>query len=307
MTPLDEHWRTAALARQLEAAWRDVRGDAVAPPLDVRAIAEVDSTNTRLLDEARAATWPQLRLLVAQSQTAGRGRMGRAWHASPGASLAFSIAVPVLPSPCLSLAIGAAAADAIEPLGAGTPGAAATLPRLMLKWPNDLWLRDATAPLGGRKLAGILLETATTGTGRSGDRVLVAGLGFNVRPFAVGDAPPDPPPAYGRASVAEIDDRLDAVELLHRVAPAVLRALLAPRHATHDSTWHAAWSRRDILAGRRVEALIGGAPTPGVACGVRGDGALLLRADADGQILAVASGEVSIRPLPQTTPPHPVR
>jgi biotin-(acetyl-CoA carboxylase) ligase len=101
------------------------------------------------------------------------------------------------------------------------------------------------------------------------------------------------------ASVAEIDGRLDAVALLHRVAPAVLRALLAP---VNDATWRSAWARRDLLAGRRVDATGADAPIRGVACGIRDDGALLLRADADGQILVVASGEVSIRPLPRTTP-----
>jgi BirA family biotin operon repressor/biotin-[acetyl-CoA-carboxylase] ligase len=316
-TSLDERWRKRDLSQALESIWRAHRacGAEALPPIDVQAVAEVDSTNTRLLEAARDDATPHLRLLVAQAQTAGRGRLGRAWHASPGASLAFSLAVPMAPDPWSSLIVGAAVADAVEP----QRRTLRVQPRVMLKWPNDVWLRDASSPFGGRKLGGILLETATTPAAR----VLVVGIGLNLRAMALPDAPGygvatldeietaddlgiGPPPGRSEGGPAPSGGReriergggktVDGPGVLLRVAPAVLAALLRPRT---DTAWRESWVRRDLLAGKRIEAGTANERITGIARGIDDDGALRLQRDDGGQIVAISSGEVSVRPLPE--------
>ena len=78
------HWGAEALWQRLEP-WL--------PGLSVEVVAQADSTNTRLLDRARRTGDTQPCLWVAEHQTAGRGRLGRDWHASAGASLTFSLAL----------------------------------------------------------------------------------------------------------------------------------------------------------------------------------------------------------------------
>ena len=114
---------------------------------EVRRLAEIDSTNRYLLDEARAGAAAGL-VVVADHQTAGRGRLGRTWVAPPGASLLMSLllrpTVPVDRRHVLVMAAGLAMAEAVETETGVIAG---------LKWPNDLLV-------GERKLAGILAEAA---------------------------------------------------------------------------------------------------------------------------------------------------
>lgn len=260
-------WPCEALAAALRPAL---------PGLQVQALARVDSTNTRLIERLRADPGTPV-LLVAEAQTAGRGRSGRSWQSAPGASLTFSLGLPYAPADWsgLSLAIGATLADAIE------PPAAHPAPRLQLKWPNDLWLADG--PGRWRKLGGILVETVASGGGRA----CVVGIGLNVRPLA--DAVNL---SSGYACVQELETALDAPGLLQRVAPPLVHALhrferdgLAP--------FAAAYARRDLLQGRRVTTTLDGVPE-GQAEGVDAQGALRLR--HGGGVARVTSGEVSVRP-----------
>lgn len=268
-------WATASLQRALQP---------LLPGLQVQAVASVDSTSTRLVDRLRGGEAAP-RLLVAEMQTAGRGRNGRRWTSSPGASLTFSLGLPFAPADWsgLSLAVGVALADAIEPQPA----------RLMLKWPNDLWLADDAGPGPGRwrKLGGILIETVVAGESRA----CVLGIGLNVLPRDdVQDL------ASGYACVQELDDTLDAPALLARVAPALVLALkrfeiegLAP--------FADAFARRDLLRGQSVSTTLASVPF-GVAEGVDAQGALRVR--HAGGVTPVSSGEVSVRPgLPSASPP----
>ena len=109
-----------------EAIWEAVVP--LLPGFTVEVLPEIDSTNSELMRRARAGQLDPV-LLVAQSQTAGRGRLGRGWVSSPGDSLTFSLGLPLAPADWsgLSLAVGVAVAEALGP-GIG------------LKWPNDLWL-----------------------------------------------------------------------------------------------------------------------------------------------------------------------
>ncbi len=251
------------------------------PGLTLQVLASVDSTNARLLDELqRAATAdpgaPQPRLLVAERQTAGRGRHGRSWASAPGASLTFSLALPLAARSWsgLSLAVGAALADALEP-----PAPDGAL-RIGLKWPNDLWLLDA--PGRGRKLGGVLIETVTAG----GGRVAVIGVGLNLRPL--------PAPQRFDTGYASLDECLPAIDApgaLWRVALPLVDAL---RRFERDgfAPFIAAWRRRDLLFGQPVRTTDPAAAL-GVADGIDADGALYVR--VGGVRHAIVGGEVSVR------------
>jgi BirA family biotin operon repressor/biotin-[acetyl-CoA-carboxylase] ligase len=296
-----------------QALWQ--RLHPLLPGLTVEVVAQADSTNTRLLERARvasgqidgavtrpgeldalagggdAAAVPTPRgrrqadiqpcLLVAESQTRGRGRLGRDWVSSPGASLTFSLALVLAPSDWLglSLAVGLALAEALDPRPPSAAALAAGGPqRIGLKWPNDLWIVDA--PGRGRKLGGILIETLNVGT----SRMCVVGVGLNVLPQPV------PELAQGYACVQEFDPRAHAPALLARIAEALARALLdfqARGFAPHA----AAYARRDVLLGRAVTTSRADIPD-GTAEGVDARGALRLRR---GGLHHLVSGEVSVR------------
>lgn len=128
----------------------------------------------------------------------------------------------------------------------------------------------------GRKLAGILVETAPLGAGR----VAVIGVGINVGSHAVEDA------ASGIASLDEIDGTATAAATLARIVPA-LEAALARFDAAGFAAFAERFAARDVLRGRNVVAANG--EVAGVAAGIAADGALLV--DSGGRIVAVTSGE----------------
>jgi BirA family biotin operon repressor/biotin-[acetyl-CoA-carboxylase] ligase len=132
---------------------------------DVRWFERVDSTNRYLLQCASEGS-PEGVVAVADEQTAGRGRLGRAWIAPAGSALLVSVllrpALPVGQTHLVTLAAGLAALDAIDAL---------TSVRAGLKWPNDVVVDD-------RKVAGILAEADGAGA-------VVVGMGCNVQPAAL--------------------------------------------------------------------------------------------------------------------------
>jgi len=284
-----------------QALWAEL--EPLLPGLSVEVLARAASTNSELLERARiAAPAPpanpghsrdaagrvgrrhadtQPCLLVAERQTAGRGRVGRAWRASPGASLTFSLALPLAPRDWsgLSLVVGVALAEALQ---ARSPGAL----RLCVKWPNDLWLiAPESGAAGGRKLGGVLIETLAAGS----QRLAVIGVGFNVTPL------PGPLPAdlQGRIGcLREVEPRANAPDTLARVALPLVQAL-----KTFEREGFGAFAERyaalDILRGERVATTDPRTPN-GVARGVDGQGGLRVET-ADGQHV-ISSGEVSVRP-----------
>ncbi len=140
-----------------ETVWEQVYP--LLPDFTVEVLPEIDSSNSELMRRTRAGQHEPT-LLVAERQTAGRGRMGRVWQSQPGDSLTFSLSLPLSPQDWsgLSLAVGLSLAESLHP-------------DVGLKWPNDLWFQD-------RKLGGILVEAASMG-GRS---QVVVGVGLNIRP-----------------------------------------------------------------------------------------------------------------------------
>lgn len=232
--------------------------------------AECDSSNSELLRRAR--NLPDRFALVADSQTAGRGRLGRTWHSPPGANLYLSLFAR-MPQPAarlggLSLAIGIGVAESLRDLGACEVG---------LKWPNDLLARD-------RKLGGILIELASA---REAVSEVVIGLGLNLRlptGLEVGQ------PAIDLAALGLDIDR-DA--LLARLLPRLGDLLDA--FTTHGfSAFVARWDALDALRGRSV-SLSAGARRTGRVLGIAADGSLRLL-DAEGEF-SVAAGEPSLRPV----------
>lgn len=248
---------------QGESIWEAVAP--VLPGFTVEVLPEIDSTSTELMRRARAGQTEPV-LLVAERQTAGRGRMGRPWVSDVGVSLMFSLGLPLAPADWsgLSLAVGVALAESLHP-------------DVRIKWPNDLWLHD-------RKLVGILIETAGTGT-VAAPRFVVVGVGINItaRPAQGLSTPP--------AWLQELLPDVDAPQALAQVALPLVRALQG-FEANGFSAFRDRFQARDALAGRVVVLSDG---TQGMAQGVGPDGALLVHT-ASG-MKQVTSSEVSVRPV----------
>lgn len=275
---------TAPIRWPAEAVW-----EAVAPLLPgftVEVLPSIDSTNTELMRRARAGqTEPTL--LVAEQQTAGRGRLGRVWQSDVGASLMLSLGLPMAPRDWsgLSLAVGVSVAESLQPtlppLEPGQP------PRIGLKWPNDLWLS------GDRKLGGILVETASfvapqaaqpATTHGTAARYVVVGIGINVLPRSPEGLSMPP------GSLQDVEPGLDAPTVLLRIA-APLVAMLQSFEGYGFAPMQARFAARDVLQGRAVTLSDGQA---GTAHGVAEDGALLVHTAQGMQ--AITSAEISVRP-----------
>ena len=286
------HWGAEALWQALVP---------LLPGLSIEVVQSLDSTNTELTERLRSAArvqkvpgdrrggrvndlFPQM--LVAINQTAGRGRLGRRWHSTPGSSLTFSLALPLGRGDWsgLSLAVGLAVVEALDPDGR----------RLGLKWPNDIILRDPesggepaqvkhppeSARLG-RKLGGILIESVAVGD----QRTAVIGIGINVIPQPVAEAD------YGAAALTEIWPEATPQDALARLGEPLVRTLVAFERDGF-APLQDAYARRDVLRGHRVRTTDAAMPE-GVASGVDADGALQVA--GNGQTRRVVSGEVSVR------------
>ena len=261
----------------LEAIW-----EAVVPGLPgftAEVVPSIDSSNTELMRRFRGSPYgsegspnaePRSEpvLLVAEQQTAGRGRLGRDWHStdadSPNMSLTFSLALPLAPADWsgLSLAVGVSVAQSLHP-------------SLQLKWPNDVWL-------DGRKLGGILIETAGFGE----HRVAVVGIGLNI-------AAPAPEVAAGLAVapawLQEVLPGVDAGAALLRIAAPLVQAMKAFELAGF-APFQPQFAQRDLLLDRAVTLSNG---TVGMARGVDGHGGLRVQTPEGWQ--TVTSAEVSVR------------
>ena len=255
---------------------------AIDPGFRVEIAASVDSTNSELMRRARAGNL-QPTLLVAQTQTAGRGRLGRQWHSAgaqqAGQSLTFSLGrvLPMRDWSGLSLAVGVCIAQCLEPRADAAKAAL-----IGLKWPNDLWWQE-------RKLAGVLIETTACGP----DIYLVVGVGVNV---AVPKVPGMGQPVAG---LEEFAPGVNAAQAMLRLAAPLARTL-DEFAAEGFAPFKAGFDARDVLRGRQVMGLSkleeGAAPDwLGQACGVDAGGALLVHT-ANG-MQRVTSSDVKIRPV----------
>lgn len=226
------------------------------------------------MDLARAAGWEGAAsglVLLADEQTAGRGRFGRRWVAPAGANLTCTLLLRPETArlqrlsmvAALALADGVAQATGVQPL---------------FKWPNDL-------QVDGRKLAGILIEAEF-----AGEQPLFAlvGMGLNVNQDT--SALPE---------VREIAVSLRDL-LGHEVnREELLAALLASFRRWYDEpnavTVRDAWAARLVTLGQEIAVTFAGAVERGRAEAVDESGALLLRR-LDGSLVTLPAGEVSLRP-----------
>jgi len=245
---------------------------------DIDVLDSCDSTNAVLLARAEAGA-PSGSVVITREQTAGRGRRGRQWIASPGDSLAFSLLWRFAPGTApagLSLAVGLAVAKAMARVPGGTQGAGAD--DTALKWPNDI-LRD------GRKLGGILIELVP-GT----PHAAVIGIGLNLH------LPAAMPAELRELSAALCAPGATADEnTLYAVLLGELLAVLEAFAAAGFAPLRAGWMARNAHADARVSLSSDfGAARSGICRGVDTDGALLF--ETEGRIERVLSGEVSLRP-----------
>ncbi|NWG30886.1 MAG: biotin--[acetyl-CoA-carboxylase] ligase [Rhodocyclaceae bacterium] len=237
---------------------------------DAELLPECASTNALLLARAENGA-PSGSVLIAETQTAGRGRRGRTWHSAPGDSLTFSLLWRFAPGTLplgLSLAAGVAVSEALVKVGAD-----GTAP-VELKWPNDVLK-------GGRKLAGILVELVP-----GAPHAAVIGIGLNLRlPAAL----PDEVRAHSAALDAAIDPNVLLAALLVE-----LRATLEIFGTQGFRALREAWLARHAFQDAPVRLLSDFAPPrEGICRGVDETGALLL--ETAGDIERILSGEVSLR------------
>jgi len=247
----------------------------VAPLLTVPFAARLEggrvtgSTN----DDARTLALegaPEGTVVLAERQTAGRGRLGREWASPPGGVYASIVLRPKVETPeaiVLPLVVGLGVARGLDSLGA----------RTLLKWPNDLLAED------GRKVAGVLLEGLSEGWLISW---IIAGIGVNVRSTTGPE---------GSTSVDELSGRTASLAV---VAAAVLDGVAQSYRSwqTHGfSPLREEYESRSYLAGRpvRVSDAAGRIMAEGTACGIDAQGRLLVET-ATGTV-PIAAGDVTLR------------
>ena len=240
-------------------------------PVSLIALAECDSTNTQLMRLAEEGALSGT-VLVADHQSAGRGRRNRQWMSTPQGSLTFSLLWRFVSSSdaptALSLAVGLGLQRAMAALGVAAA----------VKWPNDLLCRD-------RKLAGVLIETQT------GDvKSAVIGIGINI------SLPATLPGDIARAAIS-LDEVLPTAPTRERLLGKILAHLLVVLEqygregfAVLREEWQArhAFENRDIRVGDGNDDLCG------ICLGVSATGELLVR--VGDRVHRVVSGDVSLRP-----------
>ena len=252
----------AELAPHLRGGWRNVHW-----------LARVDSTQRVARDLARSGA-AEGTAVVAEEQTAGRGRLGRTWHSPPGDNLYCSIVLrpPRAPAevPQIALVAGLAVADAVQETAGRCPA---------IKWPNDVLL-------DGKKVCGILTEMES-----EMDRVhhVIAGIGVNLNT---------------RRFPRELREKASSLLLLTgrpvERAPftARLLAALEARYGRYLSVGFASvrteWESYSCLTGTEVRVQGPGGEVAGRVIGLDDDGALRLRG-ADGRVTRIVAGEVTLR------------
>lgn len=289
---LQLNWPIQELQQNLASVWG---------PISVECLPSVDSTNSELQrryrdfqvqlasmrqtegeQAAQFITTPAT-LLIAETQTAGRGRHGKVWQSHVASSLTFSIGIPVRISNWsgLSLVVGLAIAQALHP-------------SIGLKWPNDLWMRATNGGLPGPKLGGILIEAvsqasthASVGQTNSNLSYLIVGVGLNIAKQNYEQLD------QALACVQDVIPQATNTELIGPVAISILKALI--KFQENDQgflSFHTEFIERDVLAGHAIVLSDG---REAWALGVDNKGQLLVKSGDHTE--AIISGEVSVRPI----------
>ena len=247
-----QRWPAEDIWQSVVAQW---------PGFSIEILPEIDSSNSELMRRARQGCQDPI-LLIAEHQSAGRGRQGRHWVGEPGHALTFSIGLLYQPTNWsgLSLAVGLSLA---ESLGED----------IQLKWPNDLWCQQ-------RKLGGILIEAASQGD----QSYAVIGVGLNIQLPASQDLRTPP------AALSEFWQGVSAPLALESVVKPLLDALRS-FEASGFKPLQERFNARDALCGLDITTSDG---MFGLCAGVDDQGALQIETP-EGRV-KVSSAEVSVRP-----------
>jgi BirA family biotin operon repressor/biotin-[acetyl-CoA-carboxylase] ligase len=249
------------------------RVQALLDTADIGRTFRYESVTGSTMDLARAAGRagaPHGYTVLADEQTAGRGRFGRRWLAPPGSNLTFTILVrpSIRGLERLSMVAALAVADGVEQQTAIRP---------VFKWPNDV-------QVDGRKLAGILIETELSGDAPA---LALVGIGLNVN----------------QESRNEPEIAAIAVSLRDLLGREVPREPLLAAVLTSFERWYeraagpdvsAAWSSRLVTLGQEIAVSFAGQVEQGRAESVTDTGALRLRRP-DGSLVTLPAGEVTTR------------
>lgn len=286
MTPTDN--RAQAAAPLLDDAQTDRIAEVLRTPFEV--LSEVPSTNDELVERAQRTgrPLPDLSLLAAEHQSAGRGRLDRQWVTGPGEALTFSlllrpargsgstaVALPTQSFPWLTVLLAAAIAQTLRGQGIAAS----------LKWPNDVLVETSG---GSRKICGVLASLVVHDGSAP---ALVLGAGLNVAAAPEGAAS-----VRGEGSEASRGDLL--VEILERFTCLYRLFAESPESLSGSGELRAEVEQLLSTLGRRVRAEMPGgrAPLEGVAAGLDEHGALLI--DHDGGRTAVSAADVvHLRPI----------
>ncbi len=252
---------------------------------NISVLPSVDSTNRHL--QSLPLAEQHAHAVIADQQTAGRGRRGRHWHSPAGGNLYLSLGWaferPVTFLATLPLAVAVATARGLQHCGVADHG---------IKWPNDI-LAD------GRKLAGILMELRSTNAGITH---AVVGVGVNIYL-------PDDPETAGQIDQGWTDvvSRLKGAAgdgLRLAVAAAVVEELLAALDVFSQQgfePFRTDWQRWDVLRQRQVEVFAGGQRLHGTALGISPTGGLRVSCENDDGTITereFVAADVSVRGVP---------
>ncbi|WP_298134591.1 biotin--[acetyl-CoA-carboxylase] ligase [Acidiferrobacter sp.] len=264
-------YRLPAVFRPLNAARIQGVLAAAAQPLERLTICEeIESTNQALLTSPGEG----VQICLAERQTAGRGRRGRVWQATPYGSVLLSVAWTITetagPLGVISLAAGVAVARALESVG---------VPEAVLKWPNDvLWQ--------ARKLAGVLTELR----GEAGAMRVVVGVGINVAIGASAARAIDQEWAELRAICPDVD-RSDLAALVIAELLSVMDDFRRGRRAALLTQWR----HRHAFADMPARIHEGQGACDARVIDVDDEGALIV--EVHGKRRRLQAGDVSVRPL----------
>ncbi|MCK5875984.1 MAG: biotin--[acetyl-CoA-carboxylase] ligase [Alcanivoracaceae bacterium] len=244
--------------------------------MSVDVLQSTDSTNAEVMRRL-AVNSPAPLAILAEHQSAGRGRRGRSWSSPYAGNIylsvgwRFPVGAPRLEG--LSLAVGVVVAEALSANGLAG--------RVALKWPNDIWVH-------GRKIGGILIEL-------SGDLEdacsAVVGIGINGRLGSGAAQSIDQPWTDIYTELGDMPDRSAlAIDLLKR-----LYDMMSGFPLDGFGSWMARWAALDALAGQSVQVVTASGAVSGTATGVDSSGALRLCTDGGAEML-FHGGEASLRP-----------
>ena len=233
---------------------------------------EIDSTNAALKRRALSEDIHGV-ALFAETQTAGRGRLGRVWVSPPKSNIYLSLGwrtgLEPLELAGLSLAAGCAIGEGLE-RNFGL--------KMQLKWPNDLYL-------GGKKCGGVLIDLVQSS---NQDWTIVVGVGLNVAmPNSGGNNIDQPWTDLSSHSAVPLTRNEVGGQLLGALVP-----LLSSWQVGAFSQWRESWSRRDLMAGHQITVQQGNHSISGRADGVDQSGAL--RVVTNEGLTVVQSGEASM-------------